>query len=148
EPFTTFFLNFQGGKFDHADRTPSGHWVVVVVVVVGGTSCEGLRLGRSTNEHAELIPEFYYLPEMFVNSNDYNLGVMEDGTAVSDVELPLWAKTPEEFVRARVPAAAAAASLLLRLTAAAAAAAAAAACTSSIVALAPLTHLSGALKCR
>lgn len=21
EPFTTFFLNFQGGKFDHADRT-------------------------------------------------------------------------------------------------------------------------------
>lgn len=47
----------------------------------------------------ELIPEFYYLPEMFVNANTYNLGVMEDGTAVSDVELPPWAKTPEEFVR-------------------------------------------------
>lgn len=47
----------------------------------------------------ELIPEFFYLPEMFVNSNNYNLGVMEDGTVVSDVELPPWAKTPEEFVR-------------------------------------------------
>lgn len=47
----------------------------------------------------ELIPEFYYLPEMFVNANSYNLGVMEDGTVVSDVELPPWAKSPEEFVR-------------------------------------------------
>ena len=47
----------------------------------------------------ELIPEFYYLPEMFVNANNYNLGVMEDGTVVSDVELPPWAKSPEEFVR-------------------------------------------------
>lgn len=47
----------------------------------------------------ELIPEFYYLPEMFVNASNYNLGVMEDGTVVSDVDLPPWAKTPEEFVR-------------------------------------------------
>ena len=47
----------------------------------------------------ELIPEFYYLPEMFVNANSYSLGVMEDGTVVSDVELPPWAKSPEEFVR-------------------------------------------------
>lgn len=47
----------------------------------------------------ELIPEFYYLPEMFVNANSYNLGVTEDSTLVSDVELPPWAKSPEEFVR-------------------------------------------------
>ncbi len=47
----------------------------------------------------ELIPEFYYLPEMFINANSYNLGVMEDGTVVSDVELPPWAKSPEDFVR-------------------------------------------------
>lgn len=47
----------------------------------------------------ELIPEFYYLPEMFVNANSYSLGVMEDATVVSDVELPPWAKSPEEFVR-------------------------------------------------
>lgn len=47
----------------------------------------------------ELIPEFYYLPEMFVNSSGYDLGVREDRTAVCDVELPVWAKKPEDFVR-------------------------------------------------
>ncbi|XP_056418795.1 lipopolysaccharide-responsive and beige-like anchor protein isoform X2 [Hyla sarda] len=87
EPFTTFFLNFQGGKFDHADRTFSS------------VSRAWRNSQRDTSDIKELIPEFYYLPEMFVNSNDYNLGVMDDGTVVSDVELPPWAKTPEEFVR-------------------------------------------------
>ncbi|XP_073432355.1 lipopolysaccharide-responsive and beige-like anchor protein isoform X2 [Dendrobates tinctorius] len=87
EPFTTFFLNFQGGKFDHADRTFSS------------VSRAWRNSQRDTSDIKELIPEFYFLPEMFVNSNDYNLGVMDDGTVVSDVELPPWAKTPEEFVR-------------------------------------------------
>uniref|UniRef100_A0A3Q4MDJ8 Neurobeachin n=1 Tax=Neolamprologus brichardi TaxID=32507 RepID=A0A3Q4MDJ8_NEOBR len=87
EPFTTFFLNFQGGKFDHADRTFSS-------VSRAWRNCQ-----RDTSDVKELIPEFYYLPEMFVNASNYNLGVMEDGTVVSDVDLPPWAKTPEEFVR-------------------------------------------------
>uniref|UniRef100_A0A8C6V1J6 LPS-responsive vesicle trafficking, beach and anchor containing n=1 Tax=Neogobius melanostomus TaxID=47308 RepID=A0A8C6V1J6_9GOBI len=87
EPFTTFFLNFQGGKFDHADRTFSS-------VSRAWRNCQ-----RDTSDVKELIPEFFYLPEMFVNANNYNLGVMEDSTVVSDVELPPWAKTPEEFVR-------------------------------------------------
>lgn len=47
----------------------------------------------------ELIPEFYYLPELFVNSNSYDLGVRDDRTAVCDVHLPVWAKKPEDFVR-------------------------------------------------
>uniref|UniRef100_A0A8C7CX34 LPS responsive beige-like anchor protein n=1 Tax=Oncorhynchus kisutch TaxID=8019 RepID=A0A8C7CX34_ONCKI len=87
EPFTTMFLNFQGGKFDHADRTFSS-------VSRAWRNCQ-----RDTSDVKELTPEFYYLPEMFVNANNYSLGVMEDGTVVSDVELPPWAKTPEEFVR-------------------------------------------------
>ncbi|XP_066429755.1 lipopolysaccharide-responsive and beige-like anchor protein isoform X2 [Eleutherodactylus coqui] len=87
EPFTTFFLNFQGGKFDHADRAFSS------------VSRAWRNSQRDTSDIKELIPEFYYLPEMFVNTNDYNLGVMDDGTVVSDVELPPWAKTAEEFVR-------------------------------------------------
>lgn len=87
EPFTTFFLNFQGGKFDHADRTFSS-------VARAWRNCQ-----RDTSDVKELIPEFFYLPEMFVNANSYNLGVMEDSNVVSDVELPPWAKTPEEFVR-------------------------------------------------
>uniref|UniRef100_A0AAZ1XPU3 Neurobeachin a n=1 Tax=Oreochromis aureus TaxID=47969 RepID=A0AAZ1XPU3_OREAU len=47
----------------------------------------------------ELIPEFYYLPEMFVNSNGYHLGMREDRTMICDVDLPAWAKKPEDFVR-------------------------------------------------
>ncbi|XP_064123627.1 lipopolysaccharide-responsive and beige-like anchor protein isoform X2 [Loxodonta africana] len=87
EPFTTYFLNLQGGKFDHADRTFSS------------VSRAWRNSQRDTSDIKELIPEFYYLPEMFVNVNNYNLGVMDDGTVVSDVELPPWAKTSEEFVR-------------------------------------------------
>uniref|UniRef100_A0A8C3SGM0 Lipopolysaccharide-responsive and beige-like anchor protein n=1 Tax=Chelydra serpentina TaxID=8475 RepID=A0A8C3SGM0_CHESE len=87
EPFTTFFLHVQGGKFDHADRTFSS------------ISRAWRNSQRDTSDIKELIPEFYYLPEMFVNLNNYNLGVMDEGTVVSDVELPPWAKTPEEFVR-------------------------------------------------
>lgn len=36
---------------------------------------------------------------MFVNSNGYNLGVREDEIVVNDVDLPPWAKKPEDFVR-------------------------------------------------
>jgi len=54
---------------------------------------------RDTSDVKELIPEFYYLPEMFVNSNGYRLGQLDDGTKVDDVELPPWANSPEEFVR-------------------------------------------------
>lgn len=36
---------------------------------------------------------------MFVNSNGYNLGVREDDVVVNDVDLPPWAKKPEDFVR-------------------------------------------------
>ena len=47
----------------------------------------------------ELIPEFYTLPEMFCNSNNYTFGKQEDGDAVDDVQLPPWAKSTEDFVR-------------------------------------------------
>uniref|UniRef100_A0A5F8G289 Neurobeachin n=1 Tax=Monodelphis domestica TaxID=13616 RepID=A0A5F8G289_MONDO len=87
EPFTTFFLNSNDGKFDHPDRTFSS------VARSWRTS------QRDTSDVKELIPEFYYLPEMFVNSNGYNLGVREDEVAVNDVDLPPWAKKPEDFVR-------------------------------------------------
>ncbi|KAM6139723.1 LOW QUALITY PROTEIN: neurobeachin [Pterocles gutturalis] len=85
EPFTTFFLNANDGKFDHPDRTFS--------------CARSWRNTRDTSDVKELIPEFYYLPEMFVNSNGYNLGIREDEVVVNDVDLPPWAKKPEDFVR-------------------------------------------------
>lgn len=47
----------------------------------------------------ELIPEFFYLPELFTNKNEYSLGTQDDGVKVDDVILPPWAKSAEEFVR-------------------------------------------------
>ncbi|XP_029107227.1 neurobeachin a isoform X10 [Scleropages formosus] len=87
EPFTTFFLNANDNKFDHPDRTFSS-------ISRSWRNCQ-----RDTSDVKELIPEFYYLPEMFVNSSGYNLGQREDRTLVCDVDLPPWAKKPEDFVR-------------------------------------------------
>lgn len=47
----------------------------------------------------ELIPEFFSLPEMFMNNNSYNFGKTDEGLVVGDVLLPKWAKSPEDFVR-------------------------------------------------
>uniref|UniRef100_A0A3Q3G9W4 Neurobeachin n=1 Tax=Labrus bergylta TaxID=56723 RepID=A0A3Q3G9W4_9LABR len=87
EPFTTFFLNANDNKFDHPERAFSG------------IGCSWRNCQRDTADVKELIPEFYYLPEMFVNSNEYELGVRDDGVSACDVELPAWAKKPEDFVR-------------------------------------------------
>lgn len=38
------------------------------------------------------------MPEMFCNSNGYDLGKRENGTPVDDVVLPAWATSPDHFV--------------------------------------------------
>ncbi|XP_037775640.1 neurobeachin-like [Penaeus monodon] len=87
EPFTTMFLALQGGKFDHPNRMFSS-------VATAWKNCQ-----RDTSDVKELIPEFYYLPEMFVNWNRYKLGATEEDGIVDDVVLPPWASSPEEFIR-------------------------------------------------
>uniref|UniRef100_A0A6M2E108 Putative lysosomal trafficking regulator lyst n=1 Tax=Xenopsylla cheopis TaxID=163159 RepID=A0A6M2E108_XENCH len=87
EPFTTMFLALQGGKFDHPNRLFSS-------VANSWKNCQ-----RDTSDVKELIPEWFFLPEMFVNSSGYRLGYQEDGTPVNDVLLPPWASSPEEFIR-------------------------------------------------
>ncbi|XP_044255557.1 neurobeachin isoform X15 [Tribolium madens] len=87
EPFTTMFLALQGGKFDYPNR-------LFTSVALSWKNCQ-----RDTSDVKELIPEFFFLPEMFLNANRYRLGIGEDGKAIGDVELPPWANSPEEFVR-------------------------------------------------
>ncbi|XP_052793628.1 neurobeachin-like isoform X3 [Mya arenaria] len=87
EPFTTMFLNLQGGKFDHADRTFHS-------ISQAWKNCQ-----RDTSDVKELIPEFFVLPEMFMNTNRYQLGNLDEGDQVTDVVLPRWAKSAEDFVR-------------------------------------------------
>ena len=53
EPFTTYALEYGGGEFDYPDRMFND---------VGKTFANTVR---------ELIPEFYCLPEMFVNENRF-----------------------------------------------------------------------------
>ncbi|CAD6338666.1 unnamed protein product [Miscanthus lutarioriparius] len=87
EPFTALHLNFQGGKFDHADRL----FQSIESAYINSLS--------STSDVKELIPEFFYMPEFLENSNSYHLGVKQDGEPIGDVALPPWAKgSPEEFI--------------------------------------------------
>ncbi|XP_029376155.1 WD repeat- and FYVE domain-containing protein 4 isoform X2 [Echeneis naucrates] len=88
EPFSHTFQALQGG-FDIPERmfhSVRKEW----------ESASGDNMG----DVRELIPEFYYLPDFLLNSNDIHLGCMEDGTALGDVELPPWAKGDhQEFIR-------------------------------------------------
>ena len=54
-----FFSLKLGGKFDHANR-------LFHSVKDAWANCQ-----RDTSDVKELIPEFYCLPEMFVNMNGY-----------------------------------------------------------------------------
>jgi len=47
----------------------------------------------------ELSPEFFYLPEMFLNTLQLDFGIMQNGERVNHVQLPKWAKgNPYYFV--------------------------------------------------
>ena len=52
-----------------------------------------------TSDVRELIPEFYYCPELFLNLNKIKFGTKQDGTLVNDVKLPTWSNNdPYLFV--------------------------------------------------
>ena len=87
EPFTEQNITLQSGTFDLPDRLFSsipGCWQNIMT---------------SNSDVKELIPEFFYCPEFLRNINRLDLGVKQNGEKVSDVILPPWAKTPEEFIR-------------------------------------------------
>jgi len=89
EPFSRMAVSLQGGRFDVADRLfhdVGKSWK--------SSSTENLQDVR------ELIPEFFYLPTFFKNSNNFDYGSTQKGITVHDVTLPPWAKgDPKRFVR-------------------------------------------------
>ncbi|KAK2824252.1 hypothetical protein Q5P01_021427 [Channa striata] len=88
EPFSHTFQALQGG-FDIAER-------MFYSVKKEWESASRDNMG----DVRELIPEFFYLSDFLLNSNSIQLGCMEDGTPLGDVELPPWAKgDPQEFIR-------------------------------------------------
>ncbi|EFC50489.1 predicted protein [Naegleria gruberi] len=87
EPYTTHARVVQGGKFDHADRM----FESITQTFDHCLNGEG--------DHKELIPEFFYMPEFLRKPQDLELGEKQNGVHISDVVLPAWAKTPEDFIR-------------------------------------------------
>lgn len=76
-PFTQMFLQYQDKSFDIPDRT--FHSMNVTW---------NLASGDSTTDFKELIPEFFYLPEMLCNQEHFNFGERHNGLSVHDVILP------------------------------------------------------------
>ena len=87
EPFSSLHLQLQGGRFDKADR-------LFRSVGEAYKSCVS-----NQSDVKELIPEFFYLPEFLLNSNDLDLGATQSGVQVGDVQLPRWARNCDEFIR-------------------------------------------------
>ncbi|XP_062375001.1 WD repeat- and FYVE domain-containing protein 4 isoform X2 [Sardina pilchardus] len=89
EPFSHTFLTLQGGSFDVPER------------MFHRVQSEWESASRDNmSDVRELIPEFYYLPDFLINTNNLQFGCMQDGTSLGDVVLPPWAKgDPQEFIR-------------------------------------------------
>lgn len=82
EPFTTMHITMQEDKFDHANR------------IFSSIPATYASLVSMSNDYRELIPEFYSLSDIFVNTNGFDLGLEGNG----DVILPPWADNAVDFV--------------------------------------------------
>ena len=86
QPFASLHKEMQNGRFDVADRLFSS----IPMTYLHNTT--------QLSEVKELTPEWFTAPEMFRNVNNFDFGRTQDGSDVSDVELPPWASSPEDFV--------------------------------------------------
>ena len=84
-PFAHISIELQGSKFDQPDR---------LFISVENSFYNSIT---QKTDVRELIPEFYYLPEIFLNINDLNMGVLENGQKVNDILTPCH-NNPYEFV--------------------------------------------------
>jgi len=84
-PFTHISIELQGNKFDDANR---------LFLSVQNSFYNSIT---QKTDVRELIPEFFYLPEIFININDLNMGVEENGNKVNDVLTPC-NNNPYEFI--------------------------------------------------
>ena len=93
-PFTLAALDLHGGRLDVPDRLFSS-------VAATWASASG---GPSLADVAELTPEWYTCPSIFVNAQDLPLGSRQDGSPVHDVALPSWAANAHDFVASHADA--------------------------------------------
>ena len=86
EPYTSLHVQLQEGKFDKADRL----FESIAATWKGCTS--------NPTDVKELIPEFFYCPEMFENLNNVEFGETQNGKVIDSVKLPPWAHDAYDFV--------------------------------------------------
>jgi hypothetical protein len=84
-PYTLCAIELQGDGFDNPQRQ-----------FLSMESAFHNSMTQATDVR-ELIPEFFYLPETFINVNKINFGKIEN-SPVEDVQLPPWSKDPYRFV--------------------------------------------------
>ena len=84
-PFTHISIELQGNKLDDPNRL----FLSVNQAFINSTT--------QKTDVRELIPEFFYFPEIFININELNLGIKDDGTNVNDVLTPC-DNNPYEFI--------------------------------------------------
>ena len=84
-PFTHISIELQGNKFDDPNRL---FFSVKQSFFSSTTQKTDVR---------ELVPEFYYFPEIFLNINKLNMGIRDDGVTVNDVITPC-GENPYEFI--------------------------------------------------
>src|SRR5687767_11430074 len=81
-----YMLRFQNGKFDTPDRLFSS------ILRTWNSAYNSLT------DVKELIPQFYEGDGLFLlNHKNLNFGVRTDKVEVNNVELPLWAKSAQDF---------------------------------------------------
>lgn len=86
-PFTEGAISLQNGKFDLPER--------LFYSVEDSYRCSNEEL----SDIRELIPDFYQLPEMYLNLAMHDFRVQQNGYRVHNVQLPAWAnQNPYAFV--------------------------------------------------
>lgn len=87
QPYLEANVELHGKTMDHPDR------------VFNSIEYSLTNALNDFSDVRELIPEFYFLPEMFLNYGQAKFGVKQNGKRVHHVELPPWCKQdPFKFV--------------------------------------------------
>ena len=79
QPYNEANIELHGKSMDHPER------------VFSSLDTSYKNALNDFTDVRELIPEFFFMPEMFVNTNKANFGTKQDGMVVSNVILPPWA---------------------------------------------------------
>ena len=72
QPYAMLHTKLQSGHFDKSDR-------LFKSIGKSWRSASGIDTTKNTQDVKELIPEFFYMPEMFKNVNEFDMGALQNG---------------------------------------------------------------------